>query len=207
MSYVTQPQDYWQKSIGPYGTPGWQMAPVPGWGINAMFSAGPRRVGIGACAGCGAYGEDYDNPDLEPIEGGVPVPVLNLNTTLGQQKALNFLMGAGLTEDGSLGPKTTAAAIAFQKKYGLTADGSIGPQTIGKMQALLDAARAPKPVAPVGPTPSVTPTKTGPTPTPGPTPAPATLSTMPSTTTIAIGIMGLALAAYLLWPRGTTARK
>jgi hypothetical protein len=38
------PSDYFEA---PAGTPGWQMAPVPGWGINPL-RAGPYRVGIGA---------------------------------------------------------------------------------------------------------------------------------------------------------------
>jgi hypothetical protein len=38
------------------GTPGWQFAPVPSWGVNPA-NAGPRRVGIGAtCASCGSAG-------------------------------------------------------------------------------------------------------------------------------------------------------
>jgi hypothetical protein len=31
----------------PEGTPGWQFAPVPGWGANPL-RAGPPRVGVGA---------------------------------------------------------------------------------------------------------------------------------------------------------------
>lgn len=34
----------------PVGTPGWQQAPVPGWGMNP-FRAGPSRVGVGATPG------------------------------------------------------------------------------------------------------------------------------------------------------------
>jgi hypothetical protein len=30
----------------PPGTPGWQRAPVPGWGVNP-WRAGPPRVGVG----------------------------------------------------------------------------------------------------------------------------------------------------------------
>ena len=50
MSYYELPNDglspgYYQNL--PAGTPGWQDAPVPGWGINPL-RAGPRRVGVGA---------------------------------------------------------------------------------------------------------------------------------------------------------------
>lgn len=45
MSYVNVMQQEYHE--GPAGTPGWQDAPVPGWGINPDRS-GPRRVGVGA---------------------------------------------------------------------------------------------------------------------------------------------------------------
>lgn len=52
MSYYQLPKQgmspgYYQQL--PAGTPGWQDAPVPGWGINPL-RAGPRRVGVGAYA-------------------------------------------------------------------------------------------------------------------------------------------------------------
>lgn len=51
MSYWNVPDaDYHEL---PVATPGWQDAPVPGWGINP-FRAGPRRVGLGG----GIPGED-----------------------------------------------------------------------------------------------------------------------------------------------------
>lgn len=42
-SYYALPQDAYQ--VPNPGTPGWQLAPVPGWGINP-FVAGPRRVAV-----------------------------------------------------------------------------------------------------------------------------------------------------------------
>lgn len=40
------------------GTPGWQFAPVPGWGANPA-AAGPARVGMGCPGGCrGGVGEE-----------------------------------------------------------------------------------------------------------------------------------------------------
>ena len=54
----------------------------------------------------------------------------DLTTTLGVQKALNFLAaprgGAQLVEDGVSGPKTRAAISAFQTAKGLKADGVVG---------------------------------------------------------------------------------
>lgn len=49
---------YMQKFIPlEAGTPGWQFAPVPGWGVNPA-AAGPPRIGVGCatgrCAGMGA---------------------------------------------------------------------------------------------------------------------------------------------------------
>jgi len=43
-SYYAVTPDMYQPP--PAGTPGWQMAPVPGWGINP-WRAGPARVGMG----------------------------------------------------------------------------------------------------------------------------------------------------------------
>lgn len=65
MSYYQMPNNglsagYYQQL--PVGTPLWQEAPVPGWGVNPM-RAGPERVGVGAyatptCGPCGAYSDD-----------------------------------------------------------------------------------------------------------------------------------------------------
>lgn len=63
MSYYMMPSNglspgYYQQL--PPGTPGWQDAPVPGWGMNPL-RAGPPRVGVGAtpgCGSCGAYSDD-----------------------------------------------------------------------------------------------------------------------------------------------------
>jgi len=49
MSYYTLPNNGLSKSYYQQwepGTPGWQSAPVPGWGMNPL-RAGPRRIGVG----------------------------------------------------------------------------------------------------------------------------------------------------------------
>ena len=64
------------------------------------------------------------------------------------QKALNYcianegLSATKLTIDGSFGPASKKATIAFQKAAGLTADGSFGPATIKKMKTILDDGNA-----------------------------------------------------------------
>lgn len=52
---------YYEMSLIPIqqGTPGWQDAPVPSWGVNPL-NAGPPRVGIGCPGGCGADEADYN---------------------------------------------------------------------------------------------------------------------------------------------------
>jgi hypothetical protein len=57
-SYYQVPQSFYRDI--PAETPGWQNAPVPGWGINPL-RAGPRRVGVGGCVGC--IDEGFDEPD------------------------------------------------------------------------------------------------------------------------------------------------
>lgn len=64
------------------------------------------------------------------------------------QAALNYcIMYKGLNAtkldvDGSFGPASRAAVLAFQKAYGLERDGSFGPSTIQKMKAVLSDGKA-----------------------------------------------------------------
>jgi hypothetical protein len=48
--YAVTPQMY---NPPPAATPGWDQAPVPGWGTNP-FRAGPERVGVNGCSSCAA---------------------------------------------------------------------------------------------------------------------------------------------------------
>lgn len=84
--------------------------------------------------------------DLSAIGGtpviGFPTSDVGYNasawSTLSIQHALNLIDGAGLAEDGSYGPATTAAVHAFEVKYGLSVDvGIAGPEVVGKLAALL----------------------------------------------------------------------
>ena len=60
MSYWKVPDaDYHELAVA---TPGWQNAPVPGWGINPL-RAGPPRVGMGG----GIPGEDLVLPRYTPL--------------------------------------------------------------------------------------------------------------------------------------------
>jgi len=55
----------------------------------------------------------------------------------GEVKALQLLLNgkanAGLATDGSFGPATKAAVVAFQAASGLDQDGSVGPLTWSKL--------------------------------------------------------------------------
>lgn len=60
--YDVPPSDYFE---GPAGTPGWQMAPVPGWGTNPM-RAGPPRVGVGRLGDTYEPGAIWEEEAFEP---------------------------------------------------------------------------------------------------------------------------------------------
>lgn len=67
MSYAPMPDQSYEQSVGPYGTPGWQFAPVPGWGVNPDFSARDARVGIG-----GTTMNDQVLPRYSPLRANIP---------------------------------------------------------------------------------------------------------------------------------------
>ena len=52
------------------------------------------------------------------------------------QKLLNWAIDAGLSVDGSVGPKTIAAVKEFQKKYGLAQDGYFGKTSLAKAKTI-----------------------------------------------------------------------
>lgn len=64
------------------------------------------------------------------------------------QRSLNTIDGAGLAEDGIVGPKTRSAIRAFQSRVGLVVDGVVGPLTEA---ALINAGADPPPATtPIG---------------------------------------------------------
>jgi hypothetical protein len=67
---------------------------------------------------------------------GVSWPVLKSGSSGADVRSAQYLLnsqGYSLGVDGSFGPKTKSAVIAFQKSRGLAADGVIGPNTWGKL--------------------------------------------------------------------------
>ncbi len=97
-----------------------------------------------------------------PSTGG---PALNRNSreyVRWVQQTLNRLMGAGLVEDGLMGPRTRQAVQAFQRRAGLKLDGIVGPRT----EAALRAAGSTSPATPT------------PSPVPTPSPGAPTLATL-----------------------------
>lgn len=67
MSFYNVPMDDYQ--MPPAGTPGWQFAPVPGWGTNPD-RAGPLRVGVGAMYSSGIVPTNQAVlPRYAPLDG------------------------------------------------------------------------------------------------------------------------------------------
>ncbi len=60
------------------------------------------------------------------------------------QRALNQIIGAGLTVDGKLGAQTRAAIKQFQRSRGLAVDGIVGPVTEAALRAALQGGAAGK---------------------------------------------------------------
>jgi hypothetical protein len=75
MSYYDIPDDWYHEA--PAGTPGWQFAPVPGWGKNPL-RAGPYRVGIGALS---ALGDAYERGSIPCEDDFLPrwAPISDLS--------------------------------------------------------------------------------------------------------------------------------
>lgn len=82
----------------------------------------------------------YGRPKYELIGGTIPeseeydMPQIQRGSKGKAVKILQIILG-DLEVDGSFGPATQAATLAFQKKHGLEADGVVGPKT---WRALLD---------------------------------------------------------------------
>ena len=76
----------------------------------------------------------YGRPRYELIGGTIPeseeydMPQIQRGSKGKAVKILQIILG-DLEVDGSFGPATQAATLAFQKKHGLTADGIVGPKT------------------------------------------------------------------------------
>lgn len=91
-------------------------------GAVVVFGA----VGAWLLASSSAAAKCVNNPPIEKRgSSGRCVRVI--------QEMLNLTNGAGLSIDGSFGPRTEAAVRAFQAKTGIKQDGQVGPQTWGRL--------------------------------------------------------------------------
>lgn len=71
MSFYSVPNSAYRHM--PAGSPGWQLAPVPGWGVNTD-KAGSPIVGAGALGGgCGCGGTQSTLPRYRPLPLGADV--------------------------------------------------------------------------------------------------------------------------------------
>lgn len=73
---------------------------------------------------------DWAAPGVNTVS--VTVPVLKRGCKGESVKAVQKLLGE-CAVDGSFGPETQGAVLAFQEKHGLQADGSVGPKTWNKL--------------------------------------------------------------------------
>lgn len=115
--------------------------------VITIFSVG--SIGLTASAASNTNYSSYDAPESSgdyAYWNGSKV-VKSSTTTKSEicwmQAAINYcianegLKTSYIAVDGSFGPGSKAATIAFQKAAGLTADGSFGPDSVKKMKSIL----------------------------------------------------------------------
>jgi len=81
-------------------------------------------------------------PALEDLQGAIPAPDAESAALSSPSGIQSFLIGHGYDlgpagADGVFGPKTKLAVATFQKFVGLTPDGMVGPKTTAAMLAVL----------------------------------------------------------------------
>jgi peptidoglycan hydrolase-like protein with peptidoglycan-binding domain len=89
-----------------------------------------ERIAVGIAQGFEAYIQSITPKVPEPID----CPVLRRGDKGEPVKELQRLLG-GLVVDGSFGPLTEAAVIAYQQTNGLKVDGVVGPETWGHLRS------------------------------------------------------------------------
>ena len=114
--------------------------------LGTVFSVMSLSVSAASVSASLGYNEAEDSGDYAYWNGSKVVK--SSSTTKDEikwmQAALNRciskegLSATKLTIDGSFGPASKKATIAFQKAVGLSADGSFGPATIKKMKSILN---------------------------------------------------------------------
>lgn len=130
MSYWNvPPSDYFEA---PAGTPGWQSAPVPGWGINPL-RAGPARVGIGG----GIWEEDAFLPHWSPL-GADPSSGYRETSwgMVGLATSGGILLGVLFGYAWWAGPKKLTANRSKRPRRGPTADRKRAAATMRRWQRL-----------------------------------------------------------------------
>lgn len=111
--------------------------------VFSVFSISASAASVSASLG---YNEAESSGDYAYWNGSKVVKSSSTtkNEIKWMQAALNYciskegLNATKLTIDGSFGPASKKATIAFQKAAGLSADGSFGPATIKKMKSVLN---------------------------------------------------------------------
>ncbi|WP_213422650.1 N-acetylmuramoyl-L-alanine amidase [Bhargavaea massiliensis] len=116
--------------------------------VTGVTSNGWYRFSFNGTTGyaSGDYLEQIASAPSVPSNGMIYGKVLSLGATGAAvrdwQRDMNKV-GFKLDVDGSFGPGSRTAAIAFQKKYGLTPDGYFGPSSQAKMASLLNGTSKP----------------------------------------------------------------
>lgn len=95
---------------------------------NYHDAVGRREIAINGRYIRGYIVPKYDTETASQVEEEYEMPQLQRGSKGKAVKVLQVILG-GLDVDGSFGPATQAAVIAFQKAHGLEPDGIVGPKT------------------------------------------------------------------------------
>lgn len=141
VSKASDPKFVLTAKAGPLG---WAYAPNAAFDANKDYAITVQELEDAVIRNC--KGPRFEELKARLTGEGMATPSesnsIDLRTTRGLQQGLASLgLDPGVI-DGIMGPKTSAALVAFQSQNGLAADGIYGPLTRAKLESMLPKEKA-----------------------------------------------------------------